>query len=67
MPDFEKQKISVVCPVFNEEEAIPLYYDRFKKALASLNDHYLMELIFVNNCSKDNTLDAIKNIQSNSY
>ena len=64
MPDLEKQKISVVCPVFNEEEAIPLYYDRFKKALACLSDNYLIELIFVNNCSTDNTLAAIKNIQN---
>ncbi len=63
MPDLEKQKISVVCPVFNEEEAIPLYYDRFKKALACLNDHYLIELIFINNCSTDNTLATIKIIQ----
>ena len=63
MPDIEKQKISVVCPVFNEEEAIPLYYDRFKKALACLNDRYLIELIFINNCSMDNTLATIKIIQ----
>ena len=64
MPDFDKQKVSVVCPVFNEEEAIPLYHDRFKKALACLSDNYLIELIFVNNCSTDNTLAAIKNIQN---
>jgi len=56
----EKQKISVVCPVFNEEEAIPLYYERFKKAMASLQDRYLIELTFINNCSTDNTLDEIK-------
>ena len=36
----EKQKISVICPVFNEEETIPLYYERFQKGLACLNDGY---------------------------
>jgi polyisoprenyl-phosphate glycosyltransferase len=62
-PRYEKQKISVVCPVFNEEETIPIYYDRFQKAIACLLDRYEIEITFVNNCSTDNTLDAIKNLQ----
>ena len=60
----KKQKITVICPVFNEEDAISLYYDRFKKALACLDDLYLIELIFINNCSTDNTLAAINKIQN---
>ena len=60
----EKHKISVVCPVFNEEETIPLYYERFQKALACLNDRYSIELTFINNCSTDNTLTAIKSLQA---
>ena len=59
----EKHKISVVCPVFNEEETIPLYYERFQKALACLNDRYSIELTFLNNCSTDNTLAVIKSLQ----
>ncbi len=60
----EKQKISIVCPVYNEEETIPLYYERFQKAVACLRDRYLIELTFINNCSTDNTLAAIKSVQA---
>ena len=60
----EKKKISVVCPVYNEGEAINLYYERFQKATACLGDRYRIELTFINNCSTDNTLDEIKKIQS---
>ena len=60
----EKKKISVVCPVYNEGEAINLYYERFQKATACLGDHYQIELTFINNCSTDNTLNEIKKIQS---
>ena len=59
-----KKNISIVCPVFNEEETIPLYYERFQKALACLNDRYSIELTFVNNCSSDHTLAAIKSLQA---
>jgi polyisoprenyl-phosphate glycosyltransferase len=62
-PGSKKQKISVICPVFNEEETIPLYYDRFQKAIACLLDRYEIEITFVNNCSTDNTLATIKNLQ----
>ena len=60
----KKKKISVICPVFNEENTITLYYDRFQKAISCLQDRYLIELIFVNNCSKDNTLSIAMNLHS---
>ena len=60
-----KKKISVVCPVFNEGATIKLYYERFQKATACLRNRYQIELIFINNCSTDNTLDEIKKLQSN--
>ena len=62
-PNSEKKKISIICPVYNEETTIPLYYDRFQKAIACLLDRYEIEITFVNNCSTDNTLVAIKNLQ----
>lgn len=62
-PGQEKKKISVICPVFNEEDTIHLYYERFQKAVASLRNRYQIELTFINNCSTDNTLKAIKDLQ----
>ena len=60
----EKQKISIICPVFNEEETISLYYERFQKAISCLRDRYLIELIFINNCSTDDTLAGVKDLHS---
>jgi glycosyltransferase involved in cell wall biosynthesis len=63
----KKKKISVICPVFNEENTITLYYDRFQKAMACLKDRYQIELIFINNCSEDNTMPIAKEIHSQNF
>ncbi len=52
--------LSVVVPVYNEYENIPLLYDAVVKALADLGKDW--ELILVNDGSKDNSLDALKDI-----
>jgi len=54
-----RKLISVVCPVFNEEEATPLFYRRLQEALAPLRSRYDFELIFTNNRSTDRTLEVI--------
>lgn len=46
--------ISVVIPIYNEEEVIPELYQRLTKAVCQLTDNY--ELIFVNDGSKDQSL-----------
>jgi polyisoprenyl-phosphate glycosyltransferase len=63
-PSSKKKIISIICPVYNEEETIPMYYERFQKAIVCLLDRYVVELTFVNNCSTDNTLVAIKQIRA---
>ena len=63
-PNIKKKKISVVCPVFNEGDIISLYYERFQKAMSCLQDRYQIELIFVNNCSEDNTLSIAMKLHS---
>ncbi|HIF02741.1 MAG TPA: glycosyltransferase, partial [Nitrospinaceae bacterium] len=60
----KKKKISVICPIFNEESTITLYYDRFQKAMACLKERYQIELIFINNCSEDNTMPIARGIHS---
>lgn len=46
-------KISLVVPVFNEQEAVPIFYSEIRNydALKS----YKVEIVFVNDGSKDNT------------
>ncbi len=47
-------ELSVVIPVFNEQEIIPQLYSRIQAAVGSITSDY--ELIFVNDGSKDATL-----------
>ena len=58
------KKLSVVIPCFNEEEAIPLFYNEIDKVSKSMND-VSFEIIFVDDGSTDNTLNVIKNIKDN--
>jgi dolichol-phosphate mannosyltransferase len=58
----EQKCVSIVCPVNNEEEALPLFYERLKAALAPLQDKYDFELLFTNNRSVDRTLDLIRSL-----
>ncbi len=53
--------LSVVIPVYNEEENIPVLYERLKKVLESLGEEY--EIIFVDDGSSDRTLDILESIQ----
>lgn len=48
-------KISLVVPVFNEEDALPVFYQTVRQKLSD----YKVEIIFVNDGSKDNTESII--------
>lgn len=52
-----KPKYSIVVPVYNEQEAIPLFHEAIVPVMESLKDPY--EIIFVNDGSKDNTLAVL--------
>lgn len=52
-------KYSVVIPAFNEEEVLPLSYPRLTKVMQQLGSY---ELIFVNDGSRDDTLDILKHM-----
>lgn len=49
---------SIVVPVYNEEEVIHETYRRLKKVMNSTGESY--ELIFVNDGSRDHTVDILK-------
>ena len=54
-----KKLISVLIPAYNEEEVLPLLVERLGK-LASDNDAYNFEFLFVNDGSRDRTLEMIE-------
>ena len=54
-----KKILSIIVPCYNEEQALPFFYqeiDKVSKELKELN----FELIFVNDGSKDKTLEVLK-------
>ena len=54
-------KLSIVTPVFNEEQNISLFYSKVTKVLKKLRKSY--EIWFIDDGSRDSTLKAIKEIQ----
>lgn len=55
-----KKKISIVVPCFNEEQALPLFYNEIVKVSTKMK-YVDFEYLFINDGSKDDTLSLIKN------
>jgi dolichol-phosphate mannosyltransferase len=58
-----KHSVSAVIACYKDEPAIPIMYERLKQAFTKLNIDY--EIIFVNDCSPDNSEEAIRAISRN--
>ena len=55
-----KKTVSIVVPCYNEEESIPLYYDAVKKLFDNELASCELEVIFVDDGSRDKTLEVMK-------
>jgi len=53
------KKVTIIVPAYNEEESLPFLYERLEK-LMNENTNYEFEILFVNDGSKDKTIDLIK-------
>lgn len=53
--------ISVVVPIFNEEELIPKFHAAVASALSSTGEEW--ETVYVNDGSKDSSLDLLRELQ----
>jgi dolichol-phosphate mannosyltransferase len=56
--------VSVVVPVYFEEEVLPQLYERLKKVLEGLADDFIYEIVFVNDGSTDNSIEIMKELAS---
>jgi len=56
--------LAVICPVHNEQEAIPLFFGRLQPVVAGLAERYLVRLVFLNNASSDATIEKIDAIRA---
>ena len=52
------KKISIIVPCYNEEQAIPFFYEEIIKLKEKMKVNF--EYIFVNDGSKDNTINVLK-------
>lgn len=55
-------KLSVVIPVYNEEESLPILYEHLQELINS--NKYEFEIIFVNDGSQDNSLGKLLSFQA---
>ena len=55
------EKISIVVPCYNEMEALPYFYEAIDKVALKMKG-VAFEFLFINDGSKDQTLDVIKDL-----
>ena len=55
------KKISIVVPCYNEEESLPLFYEEVNKVTIQMKEKAEFEFVFVNDGSRDKTLEELKN------
>jgi len=57
--------ISVVVPIFNEEENIPLFHEAVADAMAGTGEEW--EAVYVNDGSRDSSLELLRDLQEEDY
>ena len=57
------EKISVLVPCYNEEKALPYFYEELNKNIKKFPKDVDFEIMFINDGSKDKTLDVIKELK----
>lgn len=57
-----KKLVTILIPAYNEEEALPMLYERLVKLMDNL-PQYNFELLFVNDGSRDKTLEILKEMR----
>jgi len=58
MKNSKNKTISIIIPCYNEEPAIPYFYEEINKVSNTIKENF--EFIFVNDGSKDKTIEVIK-------
>ena len=53
------KKVTILIPAYNEEESLPYLYKRLEDLISKI-DNYEFEILFINDGSKDRTLELIK-------
>lgn len=59
-----KARLTILCPVYNEQNVVPLFFGRLRTVAEVLKSTYDVHLLFLNNCSTDGTLNEIQKIRA---
>ena len=54
------EKLSIIAPIYNEEEVLPQFFERLQSVLSSIDIEY--EIVCVNDGSKDGSLEILERI-----
>lgn len=55
--------LTIICPVYNEERVVPLFFERILPVINELSTRYKVDLLFLNNASTDGTYHAIESLR----
>lgn len=58
------KKITILIPCYNEEESLPLLYERLSNLISKI-EKYNIEILFINDGSSDKSLSIIKDLSIN--
>lgn len=61
-PTFDQPLVSIVCPAYCEEEALPIFHRALADSIAPLEDQYRFEVVYVDDGSHDRTVEVIRQI-----
>src|ERR1043166_6956359 len=56
--------LTILCPVYNEERSIPLFFKRLRPVIETLAGRYTVHLLFLNNASTDSTVQEIERVRA---
>ena len=59
----EKKLITILVPAYNEEDVLNMLYDRLSNLMDSIAN-YNFEILFINDGSKDHTLEIMKTLRA---
>jgi dolichol-phosphate mannosyltransferase len=58
--DHQRPLLSIVCPAYQEEDVLPDFHRALADALAPLAADYRVEILYVDDGSRDRTLDVLR-------
>jgi polyisoprenyl-phosphate glycosyltransferase len=59
-----RPRFTVISPVYNEEQVVPMFFERLLPVVVKLSENYRVEVLFLNNASTDGTFDAIAKLRN---